>query len=460
MSIINTLIEAFDGEEKDFTSGSINKAIVILSIPMVLEMIGESLFAVFDAYFVGKLGSYALSTVGLTESILFIIYSIAIGISTGVTALVARRTGEGNRKAAADVTFQAIIISFILSLIISIVGYFFSRDILALMGADPETLEKGVGYIQVMLIGNLPIMLLFMLNGAFRGAGFASTAMWSLGIGNLANIILDPILIFGFSFFPELGLTGAAWATVIGRSIGVIYQTYHLWIKDTFIKIKKSNIRFDADINANILTISGGAIIQYFINSVSWIILIRITAFLGQYALAAYTITIRIIVFSLMPSWGLANAAATLVGQNLGAKQADRAEKSVWITAHYNALFLLAVSVIYFIFAGEMASIFTSEEIVLENATTGLIIVALGYIFYGYGMIISQSFNGSGDTYTPMFINIFAFIIVQSPLAYYLAVYLDMKDPGLYISIAVSYSISAIIGIIIFRKGKWKTNEV
>lgn len=459
-SFISTLKEAFNGEEKDFTSGSINKAIVILAIPMIFEMLGESAFAVFDAYFVGRLGSYALSTVGLTESILFIIYSLAIGISTGVTALVSRRTGEGDRKAAADVTFQSMIISLFISLLISLIGYYFSDNILLYMGADNETVEKGTGYIQVMLVYNLPILFLFMLNGAFRGAGFASTAMWSLMIGNIANIILDPLLIFGYAGFPEMGLTGAAVASFVGRGLGVLYQVYHLYIKDTFIKIRKNNIRFDSAIVIHILKISGGAIFQYFINSFSWIILIRITASLGQQAVAAYTITLRIIVFSLMPSWGLANAAATLVGQNLGAKQADRAEKSVWKAAHYNALFLLGVSILYLLFAADLAAIFTEEKEVLDTAAIGLMIVAAGYIFYGYGMIISQSFNGAGDTYTPMFINIFAFIIVQSPLAYFLAIELNMNDPGLYIAIAVSYSISAMIGMFIFRRGKWKLKEV
>lgn len=460
MKIFKTIKTALSGEYDQLTEGSINTAIIMLAIPMIIEMIGESVFAVVDAYFVGKLGSYALSTVGLTEAILFLIYSIAIGVSAAVTALVARRTGEKDYKAAANATFQAIFISLILSIVISLIGFNYSTDLLGLMGGDPETLEKGQGYMFIMLVGNLPILFLFMLNGAFRGAGNAAIAMYSLLIGNIINMILDPFLIFGWWIFPEMGIDGAALSSVIGRGIGVLFQIYFLQRKSSKIRITTENFVIRYKTIQNMLKIAYGGIFQYLISSASWIILTRITSELGQNAVAAYTIIMRIVMFTLLPSWGVANAAATLVGQNLGAKKPERAEKSVWRAAHINAIYLLAVCAIYLIFSNDLAQIFSTEPEVMLNATIGLEIIALGYIFYGYGMIVSQAFNGAGDTFTPMMLNVIAFIMVQAPLAYLLAVPWGVGQKGIYISITVSYSLMAVLGMAIFKLGKWKKKVV
>lgn len=460
MKIFEILKTALKGDYDKLTEGSINLAIIMLAIPMIIEMIGESVFAVVDAYFVGQLGSYALSTVGLTEAILFLIYSIAIGVSAAVTALVSRRTGEKDYKAAANATFQAIFISLILSIIISIIGFNYSADLLGIMGGDPETLEKGQGYMFIMLVGNLPILFLFMLNGAFRGAGNAAIAMYSLLIGNVINMVLDPFLIFGWWIFPEFGIDGAALSSVIGRGIGVCFQIYFLQRKKSKIRITTENFVIRYKTIANMMKIASGGIFQYLISSASWIILTRITSELGQGAVAAYTIIMRIVMFTLLPSWGVANAAATLVGQNLGAKQPERAEKSVWRAANINAIYMVLVSVVYYIFAGDLAEIFSTEETVMRNAGIGLQIVALGYIFYGYGMIMSQAFNGAGDTFTPMMLNVIAFIMVQAPLAYLLAVPWGFGQKGIYISIAVSYSLMAIMGMTLFKNGKWKKKEV
>ncbi|MDC1067667.1 MATE family efflux transporter [Candidatus Kapabacteria bacterium] len=460
MKLIKLIKTALSGSYDKLTEGSINLAIVMLAIPMIIEMIGESIFAVVDAYFVGQLGSYALSTVGLTEAILFLIYSIAIGISAAVTAIVARRTGENNTKLAANATFQAILISLILSILISIVGFYFSKDLLSLMGGDPETIEKGQGYMYVMLVGNLPILFLFMLNGAFRGAGNAAIAMYSLLIGNIINMILDPFLIFGWWIFPEMGIEGAAMSSVIGRGVGVLFQIYFLQRKSSKIRITKENLVVRYKTISNMLRIASGGIFQYLISSASWIILTRITSELGQSAVAANTIVMRIVMFTLLPSWGVANAAATLVGQNLGAKKPDRAEKSVWRAAHINAIYLLVICASYLIFANDLANIFSTELSVVQSAGSGLQIIALGYIFYGYGMIISQSFNGAGDTFTPMMLNVVSFIMIQAPVAYLLAIPWGYGQNGIFISISASYSLMACLAMIIFKLGKWKTKQV
>lgn len=460
MSIIRDLIDSVKGKEFDFTSIGINRAILLLAFPMVLEMIGESIFAVVDIYFVGSLGPYAISTVGLTESILFVVFSVSIGISTAVTALVARRTGEKNLDAAKDVTFQAIIISLLISLAMSIVGYLYSADLLMLMGASFETLSKGQGFMEWMLVGNLPILMLFMLNGAFRGVGNASIAMKSLLIGNIGNIILDPFFIFGWWIFPEMGVTGAAVASVIGRSMGVVYQIYSLQRKNSRLRLMFHHIRIKLDTMKQIIQIAYGGFFQYFVSSVSWIILTRITSELGQNAVASFTIVLRVIMFTLLPSWGVSNAAATLVGQNLGAKKPERAEKSVWRAAHINAIFLLFVAIVYYIFSDPIVFLFSKNPEVLKYASSGLKVIALGYIFYGYGMIISQSFNGAGDTKTPMRLNIVSFIFIKLPLAYFLAIYLDYGQNYIYASIAIAYTVLALLGMYIFKQGKWKLQEV
>jgi putative MATE family efflux protein len=460
MKIWKTIKSALSGNYDKLTEGSINVAILMLAIPMIFEMIGESIFAVVDAYFLGKVGTYALSTVTLTEAILSLIYSIAIGVSAAVTAVVARRVGENNYEKASNAVFQSILIGLFLSLIISAIGYFFSYDLLAIMGADGETLEKGQGYMSILLVWNLPIMFLFMLNGAFRGAGSASIAMYSLLIGNVINMVLDPFLIFGLWIFPELGVDGAAVSSVIGRGVGVIFQIYFLQRRSSKIRIKKNNFVVKWDTIKNLLKIASGGVFQYFISSASWIFLARITSELGQNAVAAYGIVMRIVMLTILPSWGVANAAATLVGQNLGAKKPERAEKSVWRAAHINAIYMLVICVVYFLSADYLAQIFSTDIEVIQYAGDGLKIIALGYIFYGYGMIMSQSFNGAGDTFTPMMLNIVSFILVQSPMAYILAVTYKYDGNGIFISIAASYSLMAVLAMILFKRGKWKTNEV
>ncbi|WP_276131720.1 MATE family efflux transporter [Polluticoccus soli] len=457
LHIVGLLKTAVTGQEKEFTTGSIDKAIFMLSVPMILEMLMESLFAVVDVFFVGKLGVEAVATVGLTESMLTIIYSIGIGLSMGATALVARRTGEKNMNAASHAAMQAIYVVLVIALLISILGIFFAKDLLLLMGAAPEMVAKNYRYTQILLGSNFVIMLLFMINGIFRGAGDASIAMRSLWLANILNIILCPTLINGFGPIPALGLTGAALATTIGRGTGVLYQVYHLYIGKGIIKVKPQHLKLDPPIMGNLLKIASGGTAQFLIASASWIFLIRILSHFGSNALAGYTIAIRVIVFAILPAWGMANAAATLVGQNLGAQQPERAERSVWRTAYFNMLFLAGVTVLFFFLAEPIVRIFNNNEEVVSNGTLCLRIVCLGYIFYAYGMVISQSFNGAGDTRTPTILNVFGFWMFQIPLAYVLAIVMKLGPVGVFSAISIAESAIAIAAILIFRQGKWKS---
>ena len=457
LHILRLLKTAVTGEEKEFTTGSINRAIFMLSIPMILEMVMESLFAVVDVFFVGKLGVDAVATVGLTESMLTIIYSIGIGLSMGATAMVARRVGEKNPDAAAHAGMQAIYLALGLSLIISALGIFFAKDLLRLMGASTALVENNYRYTQIMLVSNIVIMLLFMINGIFRGAGDASIAMRSLWLANFLNIILCPTLIYGVGPIPALGLTGAALATTIGRGVGVLYQLYHLYKGNGIIRIKASHMKLDLPIIGNLIRLAAGGTAQFLIASSSWIFLIRILSTFGNNALAGYTIAIRVIVFAILPAWGMANAAATLVGQNLGANQPDRAEKSVWKAAFYNMVFLGIVTVVFFFGAHWIISIFNNDREVVEMGTLALRIVCLGYIFYAYGMVISQSFNGAGDTTTPTILNFFGFWLFQIPLAYIMAIVLKIGPEGVFWAISIAESCIAIAAIILFRRGTWKT---
>ena len=456
LHILRLLKTAVTGEEKEFTTGSINRAIFMLSIPMILEMVMESLFAVVDVFFVGKLGVDAVATVGLTESMLTIIYSIGIGLSMGATAMVARRVGEKNPDAAAHAGMQAIYLALGLSLIISALGIFFAKDLLRLMGASTALVENNYRYTQIMLVSNIVIMLLFMINGIFRGAGDASIAMRSLWLANFLNIILCPTLIYGVGPIPALGLTGAALATTIGRGVGVLYQLYHLYKGNGIIRIKASHMKLDLPIIGNLIRLAAGGTAQFLIASSSWIFLIRILSTFGNNALAGYTIAIRVIVFAILPAWGMANAAATLVGQNLGANQPDRAEKSVWKAAFYNMVFLGIVTVVFFFGAHWIISIFNNDREVVEMGTLALRIICLGYIFYAYGMVISQSFNGAGDTTTPTILNFFGFWLFQIPLAYIMAIVLKIGPEGVFWAISIAESCIAIAAIILFRRGTWK----
>ena len=452
--------QALQGKEEDFTKINIKTGIFLLSVPMILEMIMESLFAVVDIFFVGRLGDNAVATVGLTEAVVVIVYAVGVGISMAATALVARRFGEHNYKEAGSATFQLLVFGGGISLLMGILGFVFARDILVLMGASESVLAVGVPYTQIIFAGNVSIMLLFLINGAFRGAGQAHLAMRTLWIANGFNIVLDPILIFGIGNIEGLGLAGAAWATSIGRTIGVLYQLYHLFNGKHRLQILKENMRLQWDIMYNIMKISLGGMGQFLIDSAAWIALTRITASFGDAAVAGFTISFRILIFSLMPAWGLAGAASTLVGQNLGAKKIKRAVLSVWLTARYNVIFLSIITFIYLVFGNYLAQWFTNSEEVQNIASTGLRIIVLGYVFFAVGMVMTQSFNGAGDTQTPMFINIGVFILLEIPMAYYLAIPMQMEILGVFISIAFCHSLHAIIALWFFKKGKWKHIKV
>jgi putative MATE family efflux protein len=453
-SLWSYLKESLNSEHQDFTTGSIRKAIFMLAIPMVLEMCMESVFAIVDIFFVGKLGPSAAATVGLTESFLTIVYSVAIGLSMAATAMVARRVGEKNYDDAAKAGAQAALLSFVVTLAISIIGFFFAEKVLSLMGGNAEVLAMGTNYTRIMLVGNGVIMMLFLINGIFRGAGDATIAMRSLWLANICNIILCPILIHKY------GLTGAAMATTTGRGIGVCYQVYHLFKGKGIIKIFLRHFIPDITLLKSISSIASTATLQFLIGSASWIAMARIISGFGSDAIAGYTVAIRLLIFFLMPAWGLSNAAATLVGQNLGAKQPERAEKSVWKTAQYNAIFMGTVSLLFIIGAEFFVGLLNSDPAVQKTAVLALRIVSLGYIFYGVGMVMINAFNGAGDSKTPTWVNLFWFWIFQIPFAYLLADVLKMGPTGVFIAIVVTETCITITSVILFKRGKWKLIKI
>lgn len=453
-------MEALRGEEQDFTKITIKRGIFLLSVPMILEMIMESFFALVDAIFVGRLGKEALATVGLTEAVVIIVYAMGMGISMAGTALIARRFGEEKYKAAGSAAFQLLFFGGVISVILGILGFIFAGDILMLMGASDNVLQVGTSYTRVIFAGNTAVMLLFLINGAFRGAGEAHLAMRTLIISNGLNIILDPILIFGLFSFEGFGLQGAAWATTIGRSIGVCYQLYHILNGKHRLVILKENIKLRWKTIKNIALISLGGMGQFLIDSVAWIVITRITAAFGDTAVAGMTVTMRILMFSLMPAWGLSGAAATLVGQYLGAKKVKRASMSVWLTVRYNVIFLSFVTVIYLLFGDYLAYALSDSQEVNEIGALGLRVIVLGYILFGVGMVMIQAFNGAGDTRTPMFINIAVFVLLEIPLAYFLAITCQLEMLGIFITIAACHSLHALIALYFFRKGRWKEVKV
>ena len=457
---LKLFIQAVKGDVKDFTTGSINRAIFLLAIPMILEMLLESLFAVVDIYFVNKVGVEASSTVVLTEASLTILYSVAWGLSIGVTALIARRAGEKNFKEASDIAAQAILLGLFLSLIVSVIGFIFPGEILSLMGASAKVAQENYLFTQIMLTGNIVIMLLFINNAIFRGAGNASIAMRVLLLANAINIVLDPLLILGIGPFPKMGVIGAAVATTTGRTIAVLLQFYYLFNGKSLIKLAAKQFVVRINLMQSILKTSAGGMFQFIIGSCSWIFLARIIAESGTAAVSGYGTAIRICIFTILPAWGLANAAATLVGQNLGANQPERAEKSVWRTAFIAFCFFAIVAVVFFVFGANLMRFFTDDKEAIAAGTECLHILAIGYVFFAYGMIISQAFNGAGDTRTPTYINLFVFWVLQIPLAWALAKFLKMGPTGVYIAIGVAESVLAIVSIIIFRKGKWKLVKV
>lgn len=453
-------LQAVRGDITDFTSGSIDRAIFLLAIPMVLEMILESLFAVVDIYFVNKIGIDASSTVILTEASLTILYSVAWGLSIGVTALVARRAGEKNYKAAADIAVQAILVGSILSVLISIAGIFYAKDILRLLGAEPGVIEETYLFTQIMLTGNIVIILLFINNAIFRGVGNASIAMKALLIANAINIVLDPLLILGIGPFPKLGIVGAAVATTIGRFIAVLFQIYHLNSGKALIQLGWRQFKLKFSIIRNIMKTSAGGMFQFIIGSCSWVFLVKLISESGAAAVTGYGTAIRICIFTILPAWGMANAAATLVGQNLGAGEPERAEKSVWRTAFLTFCFFAFVSIVFFVFGENLMRFFTQDEEAVKTGTQCLYILSIGYVFFAYGMVVSQAFNGAGDTRTPTYINLFVFWVLQIPLAYILAKSMNWGPAGVYAAIAVSETVLAFVSVYIFRKGKWKLVKV
>lgn len=455
--------QALQGEHQDYTRVSIRKAVFMLAIPMIMEMIMESVFAVVDLYFVGHLpnASNAIQTVGLTESVLTIIYSLAIGISMAATALVARRIGEKNPEGAAHAGAQAILLSVFITIVISIAGFVYADDILRIMGAEPDTVKAGTPYTRIMMGGSLVIMLLFMINGIFRGAGDASMAMRSLWLANICNILLCPILIRGLGPIPAFGLTGAAMATTIGRGVGVAYQVYHLFKGSSIVRIKARHFAWDAPVIKSVINIASPGTLQFIIASCSWIFLAKMVADSGgDEASAGYQTALRVIMFFILPAWGLSNAAATLVGQNLGAQQPGRAEDSVLKTAKYNIIFMAVVSLVFLAFPQYIISFFTSDPQVQDYAVSAMRIISAGYVFYGIGMVMNNAFNGAGDTWTPTWINLFGFWAFQIPLAYTLAILLKLGPLGVFIAIPVAETSISIAAYVLFRRGKWKLKQI
>ncbi|GAB2599707.1 MATE family efflux transporter [Spirosoma areae] len=457
---VRLFVAALRGSETNFTSGSINRAIFLLSVPMILEMVMESLFAVVDVFFVAKIGTEAIATVGLTESVLTLVYSVAIGLSTAATALVSRRIGEENPRAASKAIGQVILVSITIAVLLGVPGFLFADDILRLMGADGHLITNGANFTRMIFASSPAIILLYTLSGCLRGAGDASIAMRSLWLANGVNIVLCPAFIFGLGPCPELGVLGSAVATTIGRSIGVLYQLYALTRPSGAVQVQQGDLTPDTDIIRNLLGIAIGGTSQFLVASASWIFLMRILSVFGSDVVAGYTIAIRIIVFTILPSWGLANAAATLVGQNLGAGQPERAETSAWRAAFCNMLFLAAVGAGFFLGAAPIVGLFDDNARIVAIAVECLRVFCLGYLFMAYGMVLSQALNGAGDTRTPTIINIVCFWLVEIPLAYTLANLLNWGPLGVFWSVAISETLLAVLAIWVFRMGRWKTVQV
>jgi putative MATE family efflux protein len=455
-----SLVEAVRGSHQDYTAGSLNRAILLLAVPMVLEMVLESLFAVVDIFWVGRLGANATATVGLTESMLSLIFAVAMGLSLSTTAMVARRIGERDPEGAAVAGVQAIALGLFVSLAVGLPCFLFAPNLLRLMGASPEIVASGSGYTRICLGGSAAVLLLFLNNAIFRGAGDAAIAMRLLWVSNIINLILDPCLIFGWRPFPRLGVTGAALATLTGRSIGVLYQFYRLMRGTERLRILKNQVRIQWNVLWRLVRVSLTGILQFAIAQSSWIGLVRIVSIFGAAALAGYTIAIRIVVFMILPSWGLSNAAATLVGQNLGAGHPERAEKAVWRTGLYNVIFLGLVGVIFIIFPVPIIRLFTHDPEVVPLGAACLRIISYGNLGYAYFMVMMQAFNGAGDTITPTIVNFFGFWLFEIPLAWWLAIPLRMHSNGVFFSIAIAESAMAIASAVLFKQGKWKKQRI
>ncbi|MEQ8204550.1 MAG: MATE family efflux transporter [Woeseia sp.] len=451
--------EALADNETDFTRGPVARSLGLLAIPMMLEMSMEAVFAVVDIAFVSQLGIAAVAAVGLTEALVTVLYAVAIGLGMGVTAMVSRRIGAKRPDSAAQVTGQAIWVGLALSALIGLAGSYYARDLLALMGAEADVITTGGGYTVILLGGSGSILFLFLLNAAFRGAGDAPVALRALTLANAVNILLDPCLIFGWGPFPELGVSGAAIATTIGRSCGVAYLGWYLLSSKGRLRFQLRHLRIAPKVIGRMLAISTGGIGQFLITTSSWIIIMRIVAIYGSAPVAAYTIALRLIEFAILPAWGLGNAAATLVGQNLGAGKPERAEQSVWTAARYNAGFLTVLGVLLLVFAPYVVQWFSDDPEILRYGTNCLRIMGIGYPMYAVGMIIIQALNGAGDTTTPSAMNFLCFWIIQIPLAYWLATEAGFGPNGVFLSIVISESLLTVLAVILFRRGKWRLRK-
>lgn len=458
--LLASIREAIAGSHQDYTNVGIERAIILLSVPMVLEMCMESLFGVVDVFWVAHLGSDAIATVALTESGLTLLFAIALGMSMAATAMVARRIGEKDAAAASVVAVQAIAIGMAVSCVTGVLGAVFAPDLLRIMGGSESVVRTGTNYTRIILGGSATVFQLFLINAVFRGAGDAATAMRALWIANAVNICLNPLLIFGIGPFPRLGVAGSAVGTTIGRGIGVAYQIAMLTSGRGRMVVRMNQVRLDFGVMWRLCRLSFGGTFQFLVQMASWIGIIRIVAFFGSAAVAANTLAIKIIVFAILPSWGMSNAAATLVGQNLGAGKPDRAERAVWRTGFYNMLFLGGIGLIFIAFARPIVHIFTSDPTIVSMAVTCLRCLSYGYISYAYGMVVVGSFNGAGDTFTPTVLNLICFWACEIPLAYFLAFQAGMGPIGPFVSVVISDSLLAVLGILWFRRGKWKQRVV
>lgn len=460
LSLLSEIVGALRGRTRDYTSGSIWRAIIVLSVPMVLEMAMQSVFEVVDIYFVGKLGADAVAAVGLTTSLIIIVFAVGLGLSLAATAMVARRIGEKDERGAARAAWQSVVLTIVVAVPLGLVAVFVSDDLLRLMGATEAVIAAGTGYAQVMLGTNAVILLLFLFNAIFRGAGDAATAMKALWLANILNIVLDPVFIFGFGPVPAMGATGAAVATAVGRAVGVGYQLYVLFGPTGNIRLTRRDMVLDESVLRRLLRISGPGMLQYLVGTASWLALMRMMAVFGSEALAGYTVAIRVIIFALLPSWGISNAAGTLVGQNLGAKRPDRAEKSVWYCTAVDTVFLTVLGAVFFVFADPVVRMFVSEPGAIAVGVRSMKILTAAYPIWAISMVTVQSFNGAGDTTTPTWIQFVAYWIVQIPAAWILAISAGYGPTGIFIAIVIGQSVAALAAGWMFKRGAWKTVEV
>ena len=454
------LREALAGSHRDFTEGSLSRGIALLAIPTILEMGMESTFGIVDAFWVASLGANAIAAVGLTEAIIVVVFSVSFGLAMGATATVARRIGEKDHEGASIAAVQAIAGGLVIAVVSGILGAWFAPQLLGLMNAAPEVVRAGSGYTRVLLGGDASIILIFLINGILRGSGDAAAAMRTLWLANLVNLVLDPCFIFGLAFFPKLGVTGAAVATTIGRSIGVLYQLYVLFGGKARVSLARRHLAWNWPVLRRLLRVSSTCMIQYFVAIASWVSMARINATFGSAAVAGYTLAIRIILFVLMPSWGICSAAATLVGQNLGAGRPDRSERAVWLGGMYNMVLLTVVGGVFFLSARLLVGCFTDDPRLVPIAVECLRYVSLGYPFYAWGMIMEQAFNGAGAAWTPTWINLFCYWMVQIPLALWLSFHAGLGPRGVYLAICSAETLLALVSVMLFRRGRWKTVKV